>query len=368
MTPPALVRLSELDAARAEENPGIRFEAIRRAGRALRERIAGAGAAIGVRTYPLVTFPYPTRYGLSSMALSPAPYVMMRNAMQIVQVEADGRIVTVLVNPTDPDRSREAPFFARQIETFGELVAGRLLSRRHGSVAGALADAGLSPEDVDYVTYDHLHVQDVRGLLGTSEPEPGRLEPTLAFLPRARLLVQRAELRTLSCLHPLQVPWYVKDGLRGVPADRIVELDGDYLLGRGLAIVSTPGHTEGNHTIVLSTDRGLWTISENGICVDAYAPHASSIPGLRRAAREQDLEVVLNANTRENTLDQYTSMVLEKTLADPCADRPEFPQHFASSEMVKSLLAPGLQPTYSHGLIAHGNLVVSAELRARGAA
>src|SRR5690606_24938658 len=113
---------------------------------------------------------------------------------------------------------------------------------------------------------------------------------------------------------------------------------------------------------------GLWTISENGIGPDAYAPHASAIPGLARAAREQDLEVVLNANSREGSLDQYTSMVLEKTLADPCADRPEFPQHFSSSELVRSKLTPGLQPTHVHGRITHGALRGPGRAPARGAA
>jgi hypothetical protein len=37
-------------------------------------------------------------------------------------------------------------------------------------------------------------------------------------------------------------------------------------------------------------------------------------------------------------------MALEKTLADPSAERPEFQQCFPSSEMVKSRLAPGLRP------------------------
>ena len=72
----------------------------------------------------------------------------------------------------------------------------------------------------------------------------------------------------------------------------------------------------------------------------------------------------MNANTREQSLDQYTSMVLEKTLADPVADRPELPQHFASSELVAHPLAPGLSPTYTHGAITHGEIVHADATRA----
>jgi hypothetical protein len=168
--------------------------------------------------------------------------------------------------------------------------------------------------------------------------------------------VQRAELRTLESPHPLQARWYVRDGVRGVARDRLLVIDGDYLIGGGLALVRTPGHTDGNHSAVLHTDRGLWTVSENGIAPECYAPLASEIPGVRRFAREQETEFILNANTREDTLEQYTSMALEKALADPSQERPEFPQCFPSSELVASRLAPGVRPTFSHGLITSGEV------------
>ena len=94
-----------------------------------------------------------------------------------------------------------------------------------------------------------------------------------------------AELAAFTHPHPLQRYWYVAGGIEGIPADRIVVLDGDYLIGPGLAVVRTPGHTHGNHSPAFVTDRGVWTVSENGISVDAYAPESSRIPGLRSHAR-----------------------------------------------------------------------------------
>lgn len=355
--PPRLVALTELDSARACSNPADRLEALRRSAPALRDRITDSGEAVSVRTFPIATFPYPARYGLSGAALSPAPFVMIRNAMQLVQVMSEGQLINILVNPSDPERSLAAPFFAKQIDRYGELVTRKLLTELHGTATSWLAEIGVAPEDIDYVTFDHLHVQDLRGLLGTTEPEPGNTEPTPALLPNARLLVQAAELRSLARLHPLQYEWYVRDAITGVAREKIVAIEGDYLLGTGFAMVATPGHTEGNHTLVVNTDRGVWTISENGICAEAYAPEHSRIPGIRRHARDAEIEVILNANTRENSLDQYSSMVLEKTLADRTPDRPEFPQHFPSSEMVKSLLAPGLSPTFRHGEITCGEVM-----------
>jgi hypothetical protein len=354
--PSDLVRLTELDEAWAVRGAGARLDAVRRAGRRLRERILATGTTKCVRTADIATFPYPVKFGLQGAASSPLPYLFMRNRVHLVQTVAQGRTLTILVNPTDAERSAKAPYFAQLEEKFGKL-ARKLLARVSVPLSETLASWGVVPEAIDYITFDHMHVQDVRGLLA---PGPsGR-----AYLPNARLLVQRAELDTFSSMHPLQQYWYIPECLEGVPAERIVALEGDYAIGGGFAIVRTPGHTIGNHSLVVTTDRGAWTISENGISVDAYVPGTSRIRGVARHARDTGAEVILNANTREHSLDQYTSMILEKTLADTVPDRPELPQHFSSSELVAHPLAPGLAPTYSHGAITYGT-VVTAQPSAR---
>jgi len=355
--PDSLVRLTELDAAWAEPTPGVRLDAVRRATRALHDRVTAAGPAVCVRTADMGTAPYPVRFGLDGMARSRLPFLFIKNRMQLVQVDTGGRTLTVLVNPTDAARSANTPYFKRLVAVFGETLGKQIVARSvHGTPAAALAAWGLAPDAVDYVTFDHLHTQDLRGLLG-----PG------GVLPRARLIAQRAELDTFAHPHPLQRDWYQPEGLDGIEPGRIIAIDGDYLIGPGLAVVRTPGHTRGNHSPVVMTERGLWTISENGICVDAYAPESSRIRGVAGHARASGVEVVLNANTREDSLDQYTSMVLEKTLADPCPDRPEYPQHFSSSELIAHPLAPGLKPTYSHGAITHGQVRTAAAAGTRAA-
>jgi hypothetical protein len=345
-----LAPLRDLDDAWRASSAGERLLLVRTRGIALREKIQASGRVTCVRTFDLMTFPYPTRYAFAGAASSRLPYVFMTNRMQVVQYEtAAGERRTLLFNPTDIVRSAETPYFVELRRTIGKRLGDSLASwvlARKKKAHEHLATIGVKPEDVDFIAFDHMHTQDVRGLLG------GEGAPQAVY-PRAKLLVSKAELDIFRAIHPLQRYWYVKDGVRGVPAERIVALDGDTLLGRGVALVRTPGHTVGNWSLVLNTASGIWAVSENGVACDSYSPQASRISGIARFARRNELEVILNHNSVEGRNEQYTSMVLEKTLVDRCADA-DWVQHFSSSELTSVPLAPGLGPTYRHGAIASG--------------
>src|SRR6185437_12977784 len=284
------------------------------------------------------------------------PYIVMTNRMNVVQIATDAGLKILLFNPTDVPRSAETPFFADLRARMGKRVSERMMARlARPTPTQHLASLGIRPEQVDYIAFDHLHTQDLRGLLGTS-PGIGDGSPIPAAFPRAKLLVWRPELDIFRALHPLQRTWYIAGALQGVPPERIVACEGDVLLGRGAALVRTPGHTVGNWSLVLSTDNGVWAVSENGIACDSYAPEASRIPGLRRHARRYGLEVILNSNTLEGRNEQYTSMVLEKSLVDPSRDDPAFYQHLASSELTATPFTPGLSPTHRHGGLESGEV------------
>ena len=128
------------------------------------------------------------------------------------------------------------------------------------------------------------------------------------------------------------------------------------MLGDGVALVHTPGHTEGNHSIVVHTDEGIWVTSENGISVDSYAPHLSAASGVADYARTIGTEVIINGNTLENSIDQYISMVQEKTIAGPSQRDPRFPNVFPSSEMTPFWAFPGAKPAFYVGEARHGKL------------
>src|SRR5262249_12121952 len=154
--------------------------------------------------------------------------------------------------------------------------------------------------------FDHLHVQEVGPMLGPS-----------GLYPRASILVTKDEREAMKKLHPLQKYWYVDGGFDGVAEENVHVFDRDILLGEGIALVRSPGHTDGNHTICINVPDGVVTISESGVAVECYAPERSKIPGLAEYAKRTGLKAVLNSNSKERWLDQYTSMRLETLLAAP---------------------------------------------------
>jgi hypothetical protein len=351
--PDHLQLLPELDAAWRAPSAGERLMAVRRAAPHLRERVLASGRVECVRTFDISPLPYPTRFAFGGAARSIVPYVLMTNRCNLVQIATSAGPKTLLFNPTDAARSAKTPFFADLTASLGPAITRRVEARfRRPTAAESIFHLGVRPEDVDYIAFDHLHTQDLRGLLGTRD--------TPAAFPNAKLLVQRSELAILTALHPIQRPWFIPDALEGVAPDRFLVTDADLLLGPGVALVRTPGHTVGNWSLVLNTDRGVWAVSENGVACDSYAPEASGIPGISRYAARHGLEVILNSNTLEGRNEQYTSMILEKALVDRCPESPAFYQHLSSSELTASLLTPGLSPTHAHGGVNSGSVRRSA--------
>jgi hypothetical protein len=350
-----LTRLDLLDAAWAVSGHGPRLRAVRRGAEILRERFASGPRALAVRTAPLTSVAYPTKYAFWSAAYTPVPYVNMIHRCLVVQFLQHGEPKLLLFNPSDPVANRATPYFARLIEQFGERAAGALQTL-FPRLEDQLAAHGFAPEDVDYVAFDHFHTQDLRPLLGTVD---GR---HAARFPNATLLAPRAEWDDLDELHPFQKAWFVPGMKDGVRTERVLLTDGDLELGDGVLVARTPGHTSGNQTLFVNTSSGVWGCSENGTCADNWTPQESRIPGLAALCKKQDLEIVINANTPELGAQQYTSMTLEKTLVDRVARAPGFVQMFASSEVTPSWKAPGIKPTILFGEILHGNFVEAPRL------
>jgi len=130
----------------------------------------------------------------------------------------------------------------------------------------------------------------------------------------------------------------------------------DVELGPGVALVATPGHTDGNQSLVLNTPDGIWVSSENGVCADNWHPHISRIPGVKAFAEAFCCEVVPNAKTSSDALAQYDAMVLEKALADSNRDDPRWLNILPSSELASLRRQWPVVPTFRYGGIDYGIL------------
>jgi hypothetical protein len=336
---------------------GARPDAIRAAARDFRLRFKQQGEVVAVRTVDLVSAGYPTRYAFGGAAKGVNPFVNITNRLVVVQFhDFEGALRTLVWEPTVPEGSAEAPFYAQLIERYGEWLSENVLSKQYHSISEALSICGLAPGDVDYVAFDHLHVQDMRIVMGTTQALEGDPEPRPPVFPNAKFLCQRREVDTLRSIHPMQWAWYVPGGMDHVIDDNLVLLDGDVELGVGLALVSTPGHTDGNQSLVINTPDGIWVSSENGVCADNWHPHLSKIPGLRRHAEFMGVEVILNSNTLEDSIDQYDSMIKEKALADPNHRDPRWMNVFPSSEMVTWRRQWPVVPSFVYGGIDYGRI------------
>ena len=342
--------LSHLREAWRSNTPSARLQALRKQTPYLRGHMLAEGGLLGVKTFDLITIPYPSSMGFSGAALSPAPYLLFVNRVNVVQfLDHDGEKRILLFNPTDYEASARTPFFARLAQRYGDFLSSKVMAKRHNTVLGALQSLGISPEEVDYIAYDHQHTQDLRSVLGTAQQA--------GWFPNAKLLIQRIEWEMTQSLHPLQNDWFLAEGTAGISPDRVVLLDGDVSLGKGVALISTPGHTYGNQTLaVCLSGTMIFTFSENGVAADSYAPLRSKIPGITTHARNTGQEVILNGNTREATLDQYNSMIIEKILSGPSPVDPDICNHIPSSELVSSPLAPMLSPTFFHGPLMFGEV------------
>ncbi len=340
--------LTSFVGTRHHGSPVDRLSAVRAAAQAVHEELIARPAAPYYRSSTLVRVPYPTRYGLRDACSLPTPMMHIQNRLFVVQLAHRGAVKTLLLSPSDVKANAETPFFKDLSRGFGPFaeLGERLIAPVAATVEERLAEIGIAPELVDYISYDHLHTQDVRRWLGTGG-EPG-------YFPNAKLLVMRKEWECAQGLLPIHAYWYCPDGLRGIDPARVELLDGDVWLGDSAILFGTPGHTEGNHSFAVRTPEGVMVTSENGVGCDAYAPERSRIPGVAAYARRTGAEVVLNGNTLENSVDQYISMVAEKTVAGPSQRHPDFPNMVCSSEMTSFWAFPGLRPTFEFGDLSFG--------------
>jgi hypothetical protein len=351
-------RIDAFREANALRHFGSQLVEIRRQAVRFKDVVKSSGSVDFVRTEPLKSLPYPAQFGFFRARTPTTPFLTITNQLIVIRYrDLAGQKRVLLFSPSDHELGRNTPFFA---QLTARMPAMGPLEKRaypaHGTVLSQLAKHGIAPEEVDYLAFDHLHTQDIRRLLGTTKPQADLSPdaPLPGWFPNAKLVVHRAELALLEDLHPLQKPWYQPWTYGDLRRDRIMVIEDDLLLGAGLALLQSPGHSAGNQSLVVNTSTGLWVSSENVIATECLTPEHSAIPGFQAWTKESGEELVMNGSTMEGRAEQYNSSIKEKLIADPSAVDPRFVQFFPSSELTATWLNPLARPTFSHGSLTHG--------------
>lgn len=139
---------------------------------------------------------------------------------------------------------------------------------RAGKLVGSLAQAGLTPEDIDLVVLTHLHFDHVGGC--TRYTGQRQLEPVF---PKATHLVQRADWQEATVLNERTRPAYIPEDFLPLEASKQLELlDGDTELLPGLWARRTGGHTAGHQIVYLESE------GEKAVCLGDIVPSPQNLP------------------------------------------------------------------------------------------
>jgi glyoxylase-like metal-dependent hydrolase (beta-lactamase superfamily II) len=162
-----------------------------------------------------------------------------------------------------------------------------------GTYMRALAMAGFSVDDIDYVMCTHLHVDHVGW---NTRLENGRWLPTF---PNARYIFAKTEFDYWTEQHvKTLVPPFGDSVLPIVEAKRAEIVRDDYEIGDHARILPTPGHTPGH--VAFAFGRGRDTAVVSGDLM--HTPLQARYPEL---SPKFDVDPAKAAVTRRNFLERY---------------------------------------------------------------
>ncbi len=152
-----------------------------------------------------------------------------------------------------------------------------------------LKKRGCACEDIDAVILTHLHWDHCFNL---------------ELFPEADVYVQKTELMHAVCPSPYDKYMYVATREASLPGwmtafQRMKVIDGDAELFPGIRCLLTPGHTPGQMSVLIDTEKGQYVIASdllplyeniecgipNGICI-SFADFYESLEKLRRTGAE----------------------------------------------------------------------------------
>jgi glyoxylase-like metal-dependent hydrolase (beta-lactamase superfamily II) len=120
------------------------------------------------------------------------------------------------------------------------------------SVAHALREAGVQPDDIDVVVMTHMHFDHSGGT--TQLTASGAMEPVFR---RARHVVQRREWEDANHPHERNRASYLPENVTPLAEAGLLQLvDGEAEIAPGVRVVPTPGHTAGHQSVLIGAPDG----------------------------------------------------------------------------------------------------------------
>jgi len=163
----------------------------------------------------------------------PCPFFILKGAEGVVMVDTSGPAEVMSKLRVEP---------VRDLMSFEE----------------ALASVDLAPEEISLVILTHLmydHCANAK------------------LLPKAKFVVQRAELEYAEDPHPLFAGAYHAQLFRGLDFEVI---EGDHHLMPGIQIIHTPGHSPGCQSVAVDTGAGTAVITGFCCVMDNFEPKGGS--------------------------------------------------------------------------------------------
>lgn len=301
-----------------------------------------------LQTFDLVSIPYAVKSAFGDATSLINPYLYVTHRFIVIQFATHAGNKTLLFSPSD-SKAKTLPLrqlTLKRLRSSAKKILKPWLTPRHNSVEVALKSCGIDPEQIDFICYSNLQGQDLRKWLGSHEKE--------AYFPNAKLLLMHQEWEAVKDLLPPQADNYQLDGVDGIDSNKIIPLHSSVMLGDSLALIQTPGKTQGSQSLVANTDRGISVFSHNGIAADNYCPQHSTIYGLADYSVNTRMAVIPNGQSPELSLDQYISMMLEKTIADKHPSDQRFYNVIPVAELSARWQPFALSPTLSFGEVRMG--------------
>ncbi|MGQ0685810.1 MBL fold metallo-hydrolase [Bradyrhizobium sp.] len=157
----------------------------------------------------------------------------------------------------------------------------------------ALAAAGVSVGDIDYVMCTHLHADHVGW---NTRLENGRWVPTF---PKARYLFGKTEFDYWTGMHAKTPSPTIEDSVMPIVEAKRHEIVGDsHAIGDHIRILPTPGHTPGHVAFTLGRDRDEAVFSGDLM----HSPIQARYPEMSMMS---DVDQAAAAKTRRSFLERY---------------------------------------------------------------